>query len=268
MTDIRETQIWSAQGCAENAAFVPAYGSEVLDLLAREPGERVLDLGCGDGALTCEIAGRGADVLGLDSSAELLEAAQARGVPAQRMDGQALTFEAEFDAVFTNAALHWMRDHEAVVQGVRRALRPGGRFVGEFGGHGNVAAIVTALVAALDRQGLDGAGRIPWIFPTPQAWRRRLERLGFEVRLAVLIPRPTPLPTGMDGWLATFANPFVSDLAPPEREAVLAEAVRLLTPTLRAQDGSWTADYVRLRFAAVAVLEAGLPAADPAPRPL
>ncbi|EYD74082.1 SAM-dependent methyltransferase [Rubellimicrobium mesophilum DSM 19309] len=211
----------------------------------------MLDPGCGDGTLTSEIGGREAEVLGVDSSAELLEAARARGVPTQRMDGQALTFEAEFDAVFTNAALHWMRDHDAVVRGVSRALRPGGRFVGEFGGHGNVAAIVTALVAALGHQGLDGAARIPWVFPTPQEWRRRLEEQGFEVRLAVLIPRPTPLPTGMEGWLATFANPFVSGLAPPEREAVLAEAVRLLMLTLRAQDGSWTADYVRLRFAAL-----------------
>lgn len=251
MSEIRETQTWSAQDYAENAAFVPAYGGEVLHLLDLQPGDRVLDLGCGDGALTREIAGRGAAVLGVDSSAELLEAARARGVPTQRMDGQALSFEAEFDAVFTNAALHWMRDHDAVVQGVRCALRPGGRFVGEFGGHGNVAAIVTALVAVLDRKGLNGAVRIPWTFPTAQEWQERLERHGFEVQLATLIPRPTPLPTGMEGWLATFANPFVSDLGCAEREAVLAEAIRLLAPALRTQDGSWTADYVRLRFAAV-----------------
>jgi SAM-dependent methyltransferase len=250
VTPIQETQTWSAQGYAENAAFVPVYGSEVLDLLDPRPGERVLDLGCGDGTLTAEISRRGASVLGVDSSVELLGAAQARGVPTQRMDGQALTFEAEFDAIFSNAALHWMRDHDAVVQGVRRALKPGGRFVGEFGGHGNVAAIVTALVAALDRRGLDGAKRIPWVFPTAQEWRQRLERHGFEVQLTALIPRPTPLPTGMEGWLVTFANPFVSDLPDGLRKDVLVEAVRLLGPTLRARDGAWTADYVRLRFAA------------------
>jgi trans-aconitate methyltransferase len=250
MAEIREAQTWSAQGYAQNAAFVPAYGSAVLDLLAPRPDERILDLGCGDGVLTGEIAARGAAVVGVDSSAELLAQANARGLETRRLDGQALTFRAEFDAVFTNAALHWMRDHDAVIQGVRRALKPGGRFVGEFGGHGNVAAIVTALLAALEKQGIEGASRIPWVFPTPEEWRERLERHGFRVDVSVLLPRPTPLPTGMAGWLATFANPFVADLSPSDQEMVLANAVRLLAPALRARDGAWTADYVRLRFAA------------------
>lgn len=251
MPEIREAQTWSARGYAENAAFVPAYGGAVVDLLAPRPGEQVLDLGCGDGALTLQIARRGARVLGVDSSAELLAQANARGLETRRMDGQALSFSAEFDAVFSNAALHWMGDHDAVVEGVRRALKPGGRFVGEFGGHGNVAAIVTALVAALDRHGIDGAARVPWRFPTAEKWRDRLERHGFRVEVAVLIPRPTPLPTGIEGWLATFANPFVADLASAERQAVLALAGRLLTPALRTSEGHWTADYVRLRFAAI-----------------
>lgn len=250
MSEIQEAQTWSAQGYAENAAFVPAYGEAVVDLLAPQPGERILDLGCGDGALTLEIAKRGAAVLGIDSSVELLAQAQAHGLETQRMDGQTLTFEGEFDAVFTNAALHWMRDHEAVVQGVRRALKPGGRFVGEFGGHGNVAAIVTALVAALERRGIDGAAKVPWVFPTAEEWRDRLERRGFRVEISALLPRPTPLPTGMEGWLATFANPFVAELSPAERNDTLALAVRLLAPALRTSEGQWTADYVRLRFAA------------------
>lgn len=247
---IGEAQRWSAQGYRENAAFVPALGSAVLDLLGPCSGLRVLDLGCGDGALTLEIAQRGADVLGIDSSAELLREAQAKGLSVKRVDGQALGFAAEFDAVFTNATLHWMRDHEAVIQGVRRALEPGGRFVGEFGGHGNVAAIVTALVAALDRRGLDGAARMTWIFPTAEEWRERLEQNGFVVETATIIPRPTPLPTGMSGWLKTFANPFLVGMASDEQEALLEEAERSLTPSLRDCKGGWTADYVRLRFAA------------------
>jgi trans-aconitate methyltransferase len=247
---IQEAQRWSAQGYRENAGFVPVLGSAVLDLLGPCSGQRVLDLGCGDGALTLQIVQRGADVLGIDSSAELLIEAQAKGLTVKRMDGQALGFTAEFDAVFTNAALHWMRDHEAAVEGVRRALKPGGRFVGEFGGHGNVAAIVTALVAALDRRGLDAAARMPWTFPTAEEWRARLEQHGFAVDVATLIPRPTPLPTGMRGWLRTFANLYLVGLASDEQEALLAEAERSLAPSLRDSKGGWTADYVRLRFAA------------------
>jgi len=243
-------QSWSAQGYAANAGFVPALGAPVLELLAARPGERVLDLGCGDGALTVKLVESGADVVGADASPELLAAAAARGLAVRLMDGRALAFEGEFDAVFTNAALHWMRDLDAVVAGVARALAPGGRFVGEFGGHGNVAAVATALIAALEARGVDGAARFPWVFPTAEEFRAVLERHGFRVETAVLIPRPTPLPTGIEGWLDTFAGPFVGDLPAADRAATIAHVVRLLAPSLRDASGSWTADYVRLRFAA------------------
>ena len=166
------------------------------------------------------------------------------------MDGAAIAFEAEFDAVFSNAALHWMRDPDLVIQGVRRALRPGGRFVGEFGGHGNVAAITVALVAVLERRGADGRGAIPWYFPTPEAYAARLEAAGFAVESIALIPRPTPLPTDMAGWLETFGESFFVRLAPAERRAARDEVIELLRPCLCDEQGRWTADYVRLRFAA------------------
>lgn len=248
--EIRESQRWSSQSYAANAGFVAALGAPLLALLDPRPRERVLDLGCGDGALTAAIAARGAHVLGVDASADLLAAAAARGLAVRRMDGQALDFDADFDAVFTNAALHWMPDHDAVLSGIARALVPGGRFVGEFGGHGNVAAIVTALIAALERIGVDCAARHPWTFPTAEAWAERLSRHGFRVLDCALIPRPTPLPTGLDGWLATFANPFVAGLTDADRASVLAHAARLLAPSLRDRAGRWSADYVRLRFAA------------------
>ncbi len=244
-------QSWNAEGYARHARFVADLGAPVLDLLAPRPGERILDLGCGDGALTERIAAAGADVVGCDASPELLEAAAARGLAVRLADGHALPFEAEFDAVFSNAALHWMRrDPGAVVAGVRRALRPGGRFVGEMGGHGNVAAVMTALTAALARHGVDGTAAMPWYFPTSEEYQALLEAEGFTVESIALLPRPTPLPTGMAGWLATFGAPFVRALPEAERGAVLLEAERLLAPSLRDRAGHWTADYVRLRFAA------------------
>ena len=136
------------------------------------------------------------------------------------------------------------------VAGVRRALRPGGRFVGEFGGHGNVAAVVTALLAALAACGVDGAPVFPWYFPTADEYRTLLEAEGFAVESIALLPRPTPLPTGMAGWLATFGEPFARALPEAERGAALREAERLLAPSLRDGAGRWVADYVRLRFAA------------------
>jgi SAM-dependent methyltransferase len=244
------TQSWQADRYATNARFVADLGMPVVELLAPQTGERVLDLGCGDGALTAKLAATGVDVVGVDASAEMIEAARGRGLDARVMPGENLGFAAEFDAVFSNAALHWMPDADAVIAGARRVLKPGGRFVGEFGGHGNVAAIVVALVAVLVRRGHDGAAAIPWYFPTADAYRAKLEHHGFAVDRIELIPRPTPLPTDMAGWLDTFAENFFSRLEPNERPEARAEVLALLRPCLCDHDGRWTADYVRLRFAA------------------
>jgi SAM-dependent methyltransferase len=143
------------------------------------------------------------------------------------------------------------RDPQEVIAGVARALRPGGRFVGEMGGHGNVAAIVTALLAVLERRGIDGRPAHPWYFPTPAAYRARLERQGFTVETIELIPRPTPLPTGMAGWSETFAEPLFKLLPEAERTAARDEMVELLATSLCDETGAWAADYVRLRFRAV-----------------
>ncbi|MCG5239576.1 class I SAM-dependent methyltransferase [Azospirillum doebereinerae] len=243
-------QRWEAGGYKHHAGFVPELGMPVVELLDPRPGERILDLGCGEGTLTERLAALGCDVVGVDSSPEFIETAKARGLDARVVDAHALPFAAEFDAVFSNAALHWMTGPDAVVAGVARALRPGGRFVGEFGGAGNVGRIVAALEAALVRRGLDGRAANPWYFPTPEEYREKLEAAGFRVRSIALIPRPTPLPTDMAGWLATFAQSFLNRVSEAERPSLVAEVLETVAPELRDAEGRWTADYVRLRFSA------------------
>lgn len=244
-------QDWHPERYAQNACFVPALGRAVLDLLAPRRGERVLDLGCGDGVLTEAIAAAGAQVVGVDAGPEMVARARERGLDARVMDGRALDFAGEFEAVFSNAALHWMTDHAAVARGVARALVPGGRFVGEFGGHGNVAAIRTALHAVLRHRNVDPLAVDPWTFPTDREWSETLDRAGFRIDRVELFARPTPLPTDMAGWLATFAEPFLNALPGADRETARDEAVELLRPALCDRSGQWIADYMRLRFVAV-----------------
>jgi SAM-dependent methyltransferase len=248
-------QRWDPNRYQQNAGFVAVLGAPLLDLLAPRRGERILDLGCGDGALTEKIAAV-ASVVAVDASADQIEAARARGLDAHVVDGSQLAFEREFDAVFSNAALHWMRDPDAVIAGVWRALRPGGRFVAECGGAGNVHAILEALVAALDRRGLDGRAAVPWYFPAPEDYRARLERRGFAVESIALIPRPTPLPGALGDWLETFAESFLAAVPPAERPALTREVEAELRPRLVDASGTWVADYVRLRFLALKPKEA------------
>ena len=241
-------QTWSAEGYAQHAAFVPALGAPLVDRLNPQPGERILDVGCGDGTLTAQIAARGAAVVGIDASESMIAAALKRGLDVRVMDAQQLPFVDEFDAAFSNAVLHWIPDADAVIAGVHRALKRGGRFVGEFGGHTNVAAIMTALRAVLPKYGIDSPSG--WYYPTPGEYSRRLEQHGFIVDDIVLVPRPTPLATGMDGWLETFRGTILNQLAPDARQRAKDELIELLRPSLCDEQGNWTADYVRLRFSA------------------
>jgi SAM-dependent methyltransferase len=244
------SQSWAAESYARNARFVSDLGMPVVELLAPQPGERILDLGCGDGALTEKIAAFGCSVLGVDASSELLAAARSRGLDVQQADGERLAFGPEFDAVFSNAALHWMRRADAVIVGVKRALKPGGRFVGEFGGFGNVAAIRVALHAVLAHAGYDPLATDPWFFPTPEEYRSRLHSQGFAVDRIELIPRPTPLPTDIGPWLDTFAAGLFHAAPEADRISLRDATAALLRPILCDAAGKWTADYVRLRFAA------------------
>ena len=242
---------WDPEKYAKHCRFVSDLGAGVVELLAAKSGERILDLGCGDGALTLKLASAGCDVTGVDSSPAQVEAARRLGLKALVGKGEELgsMFEAgSFDAVFSNAALHWMKDADTVIERVARALKPAGRFVAEMGGHNCVQTIVAALVAELDRRGHDGSAANPWYFPTVEEYAGRLERRGFDVRYMALIPRPTPLPGDVMGWLTTFSGTFTGVLPEPERHDYLECVRRRLRPQLCDTDGKWTADYVRLRF--------------------
>ena len=245
-------QTWDPQAYGQNGAFVHGLAGGVLEWLAPQQGERILDLGCGDGQLTARIAPSGAKVTGLDASPQMAAAARSRGIEVMEGSAESLPFaDSSFDAVFSNAALHWVRDQEAMLAEVHRVLIPGGRFVAEMGGKGNIAAIRVALMAVMSRHGYDGREDNVNYYPTPEAYSRRLEAHGFKVERIALIPRPTPLADGgMRGWINTFRRGVLDTLPEAMREKIVEEAVTLLEPVLRDEDGNWTADYVRLRFIA------------------
>lgn len=224
----------------------------MLGLLNPRPGERILDVGCGDGALTTRIVEAGAHVVGVDMSTELLAVARSRGLDVHWADAAELDYTTEFDAVFSNAALHWVLAPAAAANGMFRALRPGGRLAVEFGGFGNIAAIMTALRAVL---GSHGYLKLPpdQYYPTAGEYASVLAAAGFSDVRAELVARPTPLADGMDAWLRTFRQGLLDalGLVPAEQVEVRREVVELLAPALRDEAGNWIADYVRIRATAV-----------------
>jgi SAM-dependent methyltransferase len=242
---------WSPETYLRNASFVPQLGQSVLELLDPKPGERILDIGCGEGMLTVQIQAAGAEVLAVDLSPAQVEAARARGVKAEVADGCDLDFSGAFDAVFSNAALHWMRPISKVFENVFRALKPGGRFVAEMGGAGNISSIRSALYDSLEARDLNPSRYDPWSFPGPGEARGLLTQAGFEVEELSLFRRPTTLPGDIGGWLETFARPYLGAVGEAEHDALMNEVREVLRPQLMGDDGVWVADYVRLKFKAI-----------------
>jgi trans-aconitate methyltransferase len=246
------TTSWNPACYAKHARFVSELGEPLLELLAPQPGERILDLGCGDGALTEKISARGCRVYGADASFAQVEAARRRGLNAFATDARQIAVKKIFDGVFTNAVLHWIQPPEKVVESVRSCLKPGGRFVGELGGKGNVDTIRTALHSGLRRRAIDPWAIDPWYYPSPAQYHELLAHYGFIVDYCELIPRPTRLPGDILAWLEVFAQPFAKSISEKEREQYLDQVRADLAPSLRKPDGTWYADYVRLRFKATA----------------
>ncbi len=246
------TDTWNANLYDASHSFVWKFGASLVELLAPQPGERILDLGCGTGHLTAQIAAAGAEVVGFDSSSAMIDQAR-RAHPAIRFeigDARTFAFGEGYDAVFSNAVLHWVQQPEQAVAQVRAALRPGGRFVAEFGGKGNTQQMVAALLKQATAFGVSDYA-IPWYYPSVAEYSGILEQHGLEVTYATLFERPTPL-EGEDGvkkWFEMFCGSLLDRLTPEQRAACLAALDADLRPTLY-QDGHWLADYRRLRVVA------------------
>lgn len=249
-----EQASWDPNLYQSRHAFVWELAKGPLELLAAKAGERVLDLGCGTGQLTSQIAAAGAEVVGIDRSEEMVAQAR-RNYPHLRFDvADARTFQVErpVDAVFSNAVLHWVKPAAAVVDRVWQALGPGGRFVAEFGGHGNVSVICAAIRGAMEEAGYGSYDALdPWYYPTIAQYAGELERRGFDVTFATLFDRPTALEgeEGMRNWVRMFGGVFLSAVRPDEHERFLQAVERRTRPVLH-RDGKWHADYRRLRVVA------------------
>jgi trans-aconitate methyltransferase len=252
------TQTWDAALYDRHHGFVASYGQDLLELLAALPGERVLDLGCGTGDHVALLRSRRVVADGVDASPEMIAraidkypdfpyfaVADARELGVS--DG-VVASEAGYDAVFSNAVLHWIPEPAKVAASVAAALKPGGRFVAEFGGAGCVQTVRLALIDAANRRGLDGAALDPWFFPTEAAYRSLLEAQGFVVRAITLFPRPTPLPGDITDWLETFAQPFLGAVPPDDRRAFIQDVRDAVQPALFDPARGWSADYIRLQF--------------------
>jgi SAM-dependent methyltransferase len=251
---VTEKVKWDAGLYDDRHSFVWKLAAGVLELLGAKPGERILDLGCGTGHLTAKIAETGAHAVGVDRSPEMIRRAKERysSLQFEVMDAREIALDGSFDAIFSNATLHWIKEPERVISGIKKSLRPGGRFVAEFGGKGNTGELLKAVPHAWAKLGLAGPAPHPWYYPSLAEYAGLLEQHGFEVTHATLFDRPTPLDDGDRGlrnWLEMFGGTFVEGLPEATRERLLVEIERELQPKLF-RDNHWVMDYRRLRVAA------------------
>ncbi|MEH2238751.1 class I SAM-dependent methyltransferase [Nostoc sp.] len=256
MNNISTTNNWDSSLYEDKHAFVWQYGEDLLKFLNPRPGESILDLGCGTGQLTEKIAQAGAEVMGVDHAFAMIEKAR-ENYPHIRFDvADARNFQVDkpLDAVFSNAVLHWVKEADSAIASIHQALKPGGRFVAEFGGKGNIQAIVKALYRALESIGIPQPQiENPWYYPSIGEYTSLLEQQGFDVIHAILFPRPTPLAegeAGMANWIQMFASSFLTGLSGEQQIQIIRVVEEYLKPTLY-QQGTWTADYRRIRVVAI-----------------
>jgi SAM-dependent methyltransferase len=247
---MKETNSWNANRYKQHASFVSELALPVVALLDPKEGEKILDLGCGEGTLGLEIAKSGANVVAIDLSGAMVAKAQANGLEAQVMSATEMPFVEEFDAVFSNATLHWVKDSRLAIKNIAKALKTSGRFVAEFGGHGNVHRIINAMKEVFNRHPEYGKFDDFWYFPTPEEYSVLLEQYGFEVEYIELIPRPTPI-DDIANWLAVFSNGITEHLDVEHTKQFRAEVREILKESIYSEQDGWVADYVRLRVKAI-----------------
>ncbi|NJN20529.1 MAG: methyltransferase domain-containing protein [Leptolyngbya sp. RL_3_1] len=245
---------WNTDLYQQQHSFVWQLGQDVIALLAPQPGERILDLGCGTGQLTAAIAAQGATVTGIDADAAMVAQAQQQypELDFAVADARTFTLPEPVDAVFSNATLHWVNEAEGAIAQIWTALKPGGRFAAEFGGQGNMAQVLAALAETRADLGYGPSQATPWYFPSVGEYATLLEQQGFEVRFATLFDRPTPLTgeTGLVDWLQMFAGRFLADI-PAEAHPDLRQKIQAKLRSRLYQNGQWFADYRRIRVLAV-----------------
>ncbi|GHB35860.1 methyltransferase type 11 [Pseudovibrio japonicus] len=243
-------QKWNAQNYLEFAAYITSFGRDTLELLAIQQGESILDLGCGDGTLAQEIQSRGAIVTGIDIAQDMLALADEKGIKTLRTSAENLDFDGEFNAVFSNAALNWMQDYRGVIRGVKKALKPGGRFVGEMGSDKNCRIIRSAMEHLFAENPEFGPYKSPWIFPPPSTYIRALKEAGFSIIYHTEIDRRTTLEADMKGWLELFTDTLTQQLNEPQKKRFYRDLVKRLEPQLYSSEKGWEVDHVCMRFAA------------------
>ncbi|QJD96905.1 methyltransferase domain-containing protein [Mucilaginibacter robiniae] len=247
---------WNAELYDDKHAFVFQFGENVLELLNAKPGERILDIGCGTGYLTQQIQSQGAEVQGTDYSPEMIAQAKANypNVDFAVTDASNFKVDEPFNAIFSNAALHWIHNQDGLMQSVYQALKPGGRFVAEMGGKGNVQQLITATQQVLQQHGYAEQVKTQiWYFPSLGEYTSRLEQHGFRVTFAAHFDRKTPLQDGNQGvakWIKMFGSQYFSGIPEQEQQQMLQEITSLLEPAYN-ENGQWYADYKRLRFIAI-----------------
>ena len=245
-------QLWNPEKYSEIASFVPHYGLPLIDILAPQSYERILDIGCGDGLLSLSIQKYGSRVIGVDSSPTMIASARDKGVDAYVMSAENLNYKNEFDGVFSNAALHWIKNPKAVLAGVNNALKVNGRFIAEFGGQGNIASIVVAIKAALREFKIDVPSQkvIPWYFPSIDEYSRLLIENGFSIKYIETVPRLTPIAYSFRQWFEVFGGGILQYFG-DQRENVINYMEELLMNVLTDGKQNWILDYVRLRLIAI-----------------
>ena len=246
---------WNSSLYQDKHNFVWKYGENLLEIINPQQNEIILDLGCGTGQLTAKIAESGAEVIGIDSAPEMIEKAQENYPQLKFKVADARSFELSqpVDAVFSNAALHWISEADEVINSINKSLKTGGRFIAEFGGRGNIDLIVQALYKALDKIGVDAYKLNPWYFPNIGEYAAKLEEQGFEVVYSNLFYRPTLLQdkdNGLANWIKMFGGNFFTELSESEINQVIQDVEKQLKPKLY-QDGNWFADYRRIKIKAV-----------------